>query len=132
MPREAPVTSAVLPSVLITPWYLLPPARCVARLCPSAAACPAAAGGAIRPCARSKSPEKVPIQSGFWVICRLRRHSSVRRRALFQASHDAPRRRSSAASRPAVAGAATVRQGARTRAKACVAHFHGTAFHETE
>src|ERR1017187_592589 len=24
MPREAPVTSAVLPSVLITPWYLLP------------------------------------------------------------------------------------------------------------
>ena len=27
------------------------------------------------------SPEKVPIQSGFGVVCRLRRYSSARRRA---------------------------------------------------
>ena len=30
---------------------------------------------------RGKGPEKVPIQSGFCVICRLRRYSSARRRA---------------------------------------------------
>src|ERR1022692_2975550 len=30
---------------------------------------------------RGKSPEKAPIQSGFCVICRLRRYSSARRRA---------------------------------------------------